>query len=94
MFVVPEQGDGFYPKYPFGLPLLYAAVIKVFGWARGSVLAFAVSPTCAVLAIAGMFFLARAVWRLLQGIAQGATSGGTTAQRQSGPPAMKLARDD
>jgi hypothetical protein len=61
MFVVPETGDGFYPKYPFGLPLLYAAVIKTFGWARGSMLAFAVSPTCAVLAVAGMFFLARAV---------------------------------
>ena len=40
-----------------------------------------------------LFFLARAVWRLLQGVAQGATSGGTTGQRRSGPPALKLARD-
>jgi hypothetical protein len=61
MFIVPEKGDGFYPKYPFGLPLLYAAVIRCVGWARGVTLAFAVSPTCAVLAMAGMFFLARAV---------------------------------
>jgi 4-amino-4-deoxy-L-arabinose transferase-like glycosyltransferase len=61
MFVVPTQGDGFYPKYPFGLPLLYAAVIRCAGWTRGVTLAFAVSPVCAVLAVMGTFFLARAV---------------------------------
>src|SRR3954451_8615464 len=61
MFIVPEKGDGFYPKYPFGLPLLYATVIKVFGWTRGVTMAFAVNPTCAALAVMGMFFLARAV---------------------------------
>jgi len=40
-----------------------------------------------------LFFLARAVWRLLQGVAHGVTSRRTTGQRPSAPPAMKLARD-
>jgi YHS domain-containing protein len=44
-----------------------------------------------------LFFLARAVWRLLQGIAQGVTSGGgsgpAAGRRPSAPAAMKLARD-
>jgi YHS domain-containing protein len=43
-----------------------------------------------------LFFIARAVWRLLQGIVQGASSSGTRTARNPGtatPPAMKLTRD-
>jgi YHS domain-containing protein len=43
-----------------------------------------------------LFFVARAVWRLLQGIIQGATSSssGTAAgPRPAARPAMKLTRD-
>ena len=45
-----------------------------------------------------LFFIARAVWRLLQGIIQGASSSSSTAraasgQRAAAPPIMKLTRD-
>ena len=41
-----------------------------------------------------LFFVARAVWRLLQGIIQGATSPGAgSARRTATPPVMKLTRD-
>ena len=40
-----------------------------------------------------MFLLARAVWRLLQGIAQGASSAGGATPRPATPPVMKLTRD-
>jgi YHS domain-containing protein len=44
-----------------------------------------------------LFFIARAVWRLLQGIIQGASSSsGTRAaagRQRASPPVMKLTRD-
>jgi len=43
-----------------------------------------------------LFFIARAVWRLLQGIVQGASSSGTRSaagQQGASPPVMKLTRD-
>jgi 4-amino-4-deoxy-L-arabinose transferase-like glycosyltransferase len=64
----------YYPKYPFGLPLLYAGFFWVFKAAsvlpilkhhvhpeQAAYWAFLVSPVSSVLAIAGMFFLARQV---------------------------------
>ena len=60
MFVRMPTGV-YYPKYPAGLPLLYAAVFKLFGPDRGPVYAFLVSPVSAVAAVLGTFLLARAV---------------------------------
>ena len=41
-----------------------------------------------------LFFVARAVWRLLQGIIQGATSPASgSARPPATPPVMKLTRD-
>ncbi|MBV8782059.1 MAG: glycosyltransferase family 39 protein, partial [Phycisphaerae bacterium] len=59
MFDKSAKGDFFYPKYPFGLPLLYAMCIWIFGASKGVVAAFAVSPICAVLAVLGTYCLAR-----------------------------------
>lgn len=55
-----RAGDGwYYPKYPAGVPVLYAISI----WASGGNVdaAYFVSPICATLAILGMFFLSRMV---------------------------------
>jgi hypothetical protein len=64
----------YYPKYPFGLPLLYAGFFWGFkiaaalpmlkhhvNPAQAAHWAFLVSPVSSVLAVAGMFFLARQV---------------------------------
>ena len=51
-------GD-YYPKYPLGLPLLFASFFWIFGPAKAATLAFLVSPIASILAMAGMFFLAR-----------------------------------
>ncbi|MDB5327866.1 MAG: hypothetical protein JWM57_3435 [Phycisphaerales bacterium] len=53
----PETGVN-YPKYPVGLPLLYAIVLWTCG-AAGPKAAFLVSPTGAASAVLGMYFLAR-----------------------------------
>ncbi len=60
MFVRMPNGD-YFPKYPFGLPLLYAAFFWAFGPDKGPVWAFVVSPASATLAVLGTFFLARTV---------------------------------
>jgi hypothetical protein len=70
----PVPGGDYFPKYPFGLPLLYACFIwafKVAGMlpilkhhvdpAQGVYWAFIVSPVSAVLGVAGVFYLARLV---------------------------------
>ena len=57
----PLPPTAYYPKYPAGLPLLYAAVFKLLGPERGPVWAFAVSPASAVAAVLGTFLLARLV---------------------------------
>ena len=54
-----STNGSFYPKYPFGLPLLYAFCLWIFGQTHGVAAAFAVSPLCTVAATLGMFFLAR-----------------------------------
>ena len=68
----PVANGVYFPKYPFGLPLLYASFFWIFKVA--SVLpvlkhhvdpnqsvywAFLVSPVSAILGVAGMFYLAR-----------------------------------
>jgi len=68
------QNSVYYPKYPFGLPLLYAGFFWAFkvasvlpfikhhvNPAQAAYWAFLVSPVSSVLAVAGMFFLARQV---------------------------------
>jgi hypothetical protein len=73
MFVRMPDGT-YFPKYPFGLPLLYACFIWLFKVAsvlpiikhhvdasRGVYWAFLVSPISSVLGVAGMFFLARQI---------------------------------
>lgn len=67
-----QMGGVYYPKYPFGLPLLYA----MFFWVNAvtshlpaswhlsfqpAVAMFLVSPVSSVMAVLGMFFLARLV---------------------------------
>lgn len=53
------SGGDYYPKYPFGLPLIYAFFFWIFGATKAATLAFLVSPVSSILAVAGMFFLAR-----------------------------------
>ena len=52
------NGD-YFPKYPLGLPLLYACAFWIFGVTKGATAAFLVSPVSSILAVTGMFFLAR-----------------------------------
>ncbi|CAN5466031.1 hypothetical protein BH10PLA1_BH10PLA1_22040 [soil metagenome] len=59
--MVGDQPGTYYPKYPLGLPVLYAIMLWIGGAAHGHVWAFLISPVSMVLAVVGMFFLARAV---------------------------------
>ncbi len=69
-----DIGGTYFPKYPFGLPLLYAGFFWAFNLAssipalhgkidpaQAAYWAFLVSPVSAIAAVAGMFFLARQV---------------------------------
>jgi hypothetical protein len=47
----------YYPKYPFGLPLLNAAPVLL----QHREWAFAIAPICTCLAVLGMFFLSRGI---------------------------------
>lgn len=61
MWVRADDGTN-YPKYPLGLPMLYAASLKLFGsdpGAAGVRYAFLVSPIGTALAMLGVFFIAR-----------------------------------
>lgn len=58
MWVMTEDGRNF-PKYPAGLPLLFAAMFWVGGDAWGPWLSNLVSPVCTALAVLGMFFIGR-----------------------------------
>jgi uncharacterized membrane protein YgcG len=60
MFDRSAKGN-FYPKYPFGLPILYAICIWTCGTAHAMTTAFLVSPASTVAAVLGMFFLARLI---------------------------------
>ncbi len=70
----PNPDSVYIPKYPFGLPLLYAGFFWVFkaaslmhlisvdqAWKLAVRWAFIVSPVSAVLSVVGVFFLARLV---------------------------------
>lgn len=49
----------FYPKYPLGLPLIYAICLWIGGDAYGPPLAHAISPATMTLAVLGVFYLIR-----------------------------------
>ena len=59
MWVRVESTGVNYPKYPNGLPLLYATSIWIFGDDLGTRYAFLVSPIGAALSVMGMYLLAR-----------------------------------
>jgi hypothetical protein len=49
----------FYPKYPLGLPFLYAVAMWIGGHEKGVVLAHLISPLTMSLSMLGVYFLAR-----------------------------------
>ncbi len=53
--------ERFYPKYPVGLPAIYGGLLLLGGPRLGPILAYLVSPVGMVLALAGVFFLARLI---------------------------------
>jgi len=62
MWVMVGDKDGtYYPKYPLGLPVLYAIMLWIGGAAHGHVWAFYISPVSMIAAVVGMYFLARTV---------------------------------
>lgn len=52
------SAERYYPKYPLGLPVLYAIALWI-GGSHGIELAFKISPVCMLLAIAGTYRLLR-----------------------------------
>ncbi len=70
MWVRMEDGEH-YPKYPLGLPILFAASLWIGGDAQGSLgytMATAVSPLCATLTVLGIFLLGRRIAGSFAGI--------------------------
>lgn len=63
MWVAAADGQ-YFPKYPLGLPVIVAAVLKVGGPAA----AYFISPVCMTLALAGAFLLVRQVAGSFAGI--------------------------
>lgn len=59
MWNLGPDGKTFYPKYPLGLPAIYAAAILILGEERGPWWAHLASPAGAVLAMWGTYVLAR-----------------------------------
>ncbi len=60
--------ERYYPKYPIGLPLLYAGALRVGGETWGPWLVYRVSPVAMTLAMLGVFLLARPVVGSLAGL--------------------------
>jgi hypothetical protein len=60
MWVEAENGR-FYPKYPLGLSVIYAAAMKLGGARYGLPLTFLVSPIALTLAVAASFLLMRMI---------------------------------
>jgi 4-amino-4-deoxy-L-arabinose transferase-like glycosyltransferase len=58
MWIRAENGFN-YPKYPLGLPILFAACLWIFGEARGVEYAHLISPISATLATLGVFAITR-----------------------------------
>ncbi len=62
MWVGTELGTGsekYYPKYPVGLPALYASVLKIFGFEKGRELIYWLSPICMTLSLIAIFLMVR-----------------------------------
>lgn len=59
MWNLGPDGKTYYPKYPLGLPALYALCIKLFGLAKGCYASYFVPPLGAVMAVWGTYLLAR-----------------------------------
>ncbi|MFA6290378.1 MAG: glycosyltransferase family 39 protein [Victivallales bacterium] len=53
------DNEKYYPKYPFGLPLIYASVLKTAGFEKGRELIYWTSPVCMALSLAATFLLIR-----------------------------------
>lgn len=53
------DNEKYYPKYPLGLPLLYAAVLKAAGFEEGRELIYWISPVCMTLSLLSTFLLVR-----------------------------------
>jgi 4-amino-4-deoxy-L-arabinose transferase-like glycosyltransferase len=60
MWIVTREGM-VYPKYPLGVSLLVAAVLKAFGLATGVRAAYWISPVLLILALMAVFLLVREV---------------------------------
>lgn len=60
-FDLGSSEERFIPKYPVGLPLIYAGMLKLGGASSGVVLVHLVSPISMALALLGVFFLARLI---------------------------------
>ncbi len=59
--MVGDKPGVYYPKYPLGMPILYAIMLWIGGAKHGYVWAFCISPAGMIAAVAGMFFLGRAL---------------------------------
>jgi len=58
MWIGNPDLTAFYPKYPAGLPLVYAGILKVApAW-----MCFLLSPICATVSVLGMFLLVRPIF--------------------------------
>lgn len=60
-FGLGTEQERFIPKYPVGLPLIYAGMLKLGGESAGVRMVHLVSPVSMVLALFGCFLLARRV---------------------------------
>ncbi len=58
-FDLGTPNERYLPKYPVGLPLIYAGAMKIGGPERGVVLAYLVSPIAMALSLIGVHLLAR-----------------------------------
>ena len=58
-FDLGTDAERYYPKYPAGLPLIYAAALKVGGVSHGVPLVYLVSPIAMTLSLIGVHLLAR-----------------------------------
>jgi Dolichyl-phosphate-mannose-protein mannosyltransferase len=64
---VATARETYYPKYPAGLPAIYAGCLKLFG-EHGTTAAYLVSPILASLALLGVFLLIRGLFGSFAGL--------------------------
>ncbi len=53
------DNEKYYPKYPLGLPLVYASILKTAGFEKGRELIYWTSPVCMTLSLIATFLLVR-----------------------------------